>query len=79
MRPDVTVVDAAELQDDQKMLVKAARAGQLVVRLFNGDPFLFSAAATGGRRAAPRPRCPFEVVPGVPARRPPWPPTPASR
>src|SRR6185437_16181104 len=41
MGPDVTVADAAELNEDQKMLVKAARAGQLVVRLLRGDPFLF--------------------------------------
>ena len=65
MRPDVTVVDLAELSDDQKLLVKAARAGQLVVRLFSGDPFLFSVAATEAAALA-KAKVPFEVVPGVP-------------
>ena len=66
MGPDVTVADAAELNEDQKMLVKAARAGQLiVVRLFSGDPLLFSAAATEAAVLA-KAKVPFEVVPGVP-------------
>ena len=65
MRPDVTVVDAAELQDDQKLLVKAA-----------GRASSWCGCSTATRSCSPRRpprrrRCakakvPFEVVPGVP-------------
>jgi uroporphyrinogen III methyltransferase / synthase len=66
MRPDVTVADVAELSDDNKLLIKAARAGQLVVRLLRGDPFLFSAAAAEAAALA-KAKVAFEVVPGVPS------------
>jgi uroporphyrinogen III methyltransferase / synthase len=71
-RPDVEVVDGSLGDDGQplshavraRLVVKAAKGGGLVVRVLDGDPFLY---ATGSEEAA---RCakagiPFEVVPGV--------------
>jgi uroporphyrinogen III methyltransferase/synthase len=46
-------------------LVAAAQSGQLVVRLYEGDPLLDGAAADARTFAAAG--VPFEVVPGVPA------------
>jgi uroporphyrinogen III methyltransferase / synthase len=66
MKPGATLTDSAELRDDQRLLIKAARAGQLVVRLFSGDPFVFCAAAADAAACA-KAKVPFEVVPGVPA------------
>jgi uroporphyrinogen III methyltransferase/synthase len=62
----VAVSDAADAAADPGVLIAAARAGQLVVRLCPGDPLLFGqAAAEAGAcaRAAVR----LEIVPGVPA------------
>jgi uroporphyrinogen III methyltransferase / synthase len=66
LRPDATVVDAAADDQDPKLLTKAAKAGQVVLRLFSGDPFLFSSAAADAAACA-KARVPFEIVPGVPA------------
>jgi uroporphyrinogen III methyltransferase / synthase len=66
LRPDATVVDAAADDQDPKLLTKAAKAGQVVLRLFSGDPFLFSSAAVDAAACA-KARVPFEIVPGVPA------------
>ncbi len=41
LRGDATVVDPATLEQDPKLLIKAAKAGQVALRLFRGDPFLF--------------------------------------
>jgi uroporphyrinogen III methyltransferase/synthase len=61
-----SVADSAGLADDPRMAVKAARAGQSVVRLFSGDPFMFcNAAAEAGLCA--KARVPFEIVPGISA------------
>ncbi len=46
LRGDATVVDSAALEQDPKLMIKAAKAGQVALRLFGGDPFLFCAAAT---------------------------------
>src|SRR5881227_403951 len=74
-RPDAEIVavggahgDPARLGQDaiEALLVARARAGKTVVRLKNGDPFLFGRGAEEAealRRAA----VPFEVVPGVSA------------
>jgi uroporphyrinogen III methyltransferase / synthase len=65
-RPDAAVADEDALATDQRMLIKAAKAGQHVVRLMRGDPFLFGHAAAEAAACA-KARVPFEVVPGVPA------------
>lgn len=73
-RRDVELVDGSLGDDGQplshavraRLVVKAARAGGSVVRLLDGDPFLY---ATGSEEAAACARAgiPFEVVPGVSA------------
>src|ERR1700722_1904753 len=45
LKDGATLAYSAGLQDDPKMIVKAARAGQSVVRVFSGDPFMFCHAA----------------------------------
>ena len=70
--PDVEVIDAGKAPHTQHLsqeqintlLVKRARAGQRVVRLKGGDPFVFG---RGGEEALAcvRAGIPFEVVPGV--------------
>ena len=66
LRSDATVVDAAADDQDPKLLTKAAKAGQVALRLFSGDPFLFSTAAAEAAACA-KAKVPFEIVPGVPA------------
>ena len=73
-REDVEVVDGSLGDDGQplshavraRLVVKAAKGGGQVVRLLDGDPFLY---ATGSEEAAgcAKAGIPFEVVPGVPA------------
>jgi uroporphyrinogen III methyltransferase / synthase len=73
-RPDVEVVDGSVGDDGQplthamraRLVVKAAKRGGNVVRLLDGDPFLY---ATGSEEAAGcvKVGIPFEVVPGVSA------------
>ena len=64
-RPEAATADTDALAQDPRMLIKAAKAGQHVVRLFAGDPFLFGNAAAEVAACA-KARVPFEVVPGVP-------------
>ncbi len=66
VRPGAATADADALARDPRLLVKAAKAGQHVVRLFSGDPFLFGHAAAEAAVCA-KARVPFEVVPGVTA------------
>jgi uroporphyrinogen III methyltransferase/synthase len=73
-RPDVEVIDGSIGGDGQpltaamraKLVTTAAKAGSRVVRLLDGDPFLY---ATGSEEAAACAKAgvPFEVVPGVSA------------
>jgi uroporphyrinogen III methyltransferase/synthase len=62
---DAVLADSAGLRADPEMLVKAARAGQLVVRLYSGDPLLSRHAAEDVAACA-RAGVRFEIVPGVP-------------
>jgi uroporphyrinogen III methyltransferase / synthase len=66
LKDGATVADSAGLQDDPRLAVKAARAGQSVVRVFSGDPFMFCNAAPEAAACA-KAKIPFEVVPGVSA------------
>jgi uroporphyrinogen III methyltransferase/synthase len=71
-REDVEVVDGSLGDDGQplshavraRLVVRAAKSGGSVVRLLDGDPFLY---ATGSEEAAgcAKAGIPFEVVPGV--------------
>ncbi|HEV2244268.1 MAG TPA: bifunctional uroporphyrinogen-III C-methyltransferase/uroporphyrinogen-III synthase [Streptosporangiaceae bacterium] len=65
VRPEAATADADSLAQDPRLLIKAAKAGQHVVRLFGGDPFLFG-HATAEVAACAKAHVPFEVVPGVP-------------
>jgi uroporphyrinogen III methyltransferase / synthase len=64
LRDDVTIADSAALETDPKLLTKAAKAGQLALRLFSGDPFLFCNAAADAAACA-KAKVAFEIVPGV--------------
>ncbi len=66
LRPDATVVDSAAEDPDPKLLIKAAKSGQVALRLFSGDPFLFSMAVADAAACA-KAKVAFEIVPGVPA------------
>jgi uroporphyrinogen III methyltransferase / synthase len=66
LRPDAVVLDSAALDQDSRQLIKAAKAGQLALRLFSGDPFMFCDAAADAESCA-KAKVPFEVVPGVSA------------
>ena len=66
LKPGATLADSDAQLADPKLLIKAARAGQLAVRLFAGDPFMFCNAAADAAACA-KARVPFEVVPGVSA------------
>jgi uroporphyrinogen III methyltransferase/synthase len=64
IRPGAGTASSEAVAQDPKLLVKAARSGQLVVRLFAGDPFLFCHAATEAAVCA-KAKISVEVVPGV--------------
>ena len=63
---DAAVADDEALQQDPRLLIKAAKSGQLVVRLFSGDPFMFCNAAADAAACA-KAKVQFEIVPGVSA------------
>ena len=64
--PDAEVTDSQALAEDPKLLVKAAKAGQLAVRLYAGDPLLFCHAA-GDAQPCIKAGIGIEIVPGVPS------------
>jgi uroporphyrinogen III methyltransferase/synthase len=66
IRENAAVADPAGLDTDPDLLARAAREGQLVVRLTTGDPLFFgrtAAEADACARAGVR----LEIVPGLPA------------
>ena len=65
MSRDAHLADPADGAGSARTLVQAAKAGQLAVRLFGGDPMLSGAAADAA--ACARAGIRFEIVPGVPA------------
>ncbi len=64
IKPGATLADSDAQLQDPKMLIKAAKAGQLVVRLYSGDPFMFCNAAADAAACA-RAKIPFEIIPGL--------------
>jgi len=66
LRADATVLDEADPDADMKVLIKAAKSGQLVLRLYGGDPLLFGGAAADAAACA-KAKVPFEIVPGISA------------
>jgi uroporphyrinogen III methyltransferase / synthase len=64
IRADATVLDEADPDADIKVMIKAARSGQVALRLFDGDPFLFSGAAADAAACA-KAKVAFEIVPGI--------------
>ena len=64
--PDAEVTDTQALTEDPKLLVKAAKAGRLAVRLYAGDPLLFCHAA-GDAQPCIKAGIGIEIVPGVPS------------
>src|SRR5258708_5880228 len=69
VRPEAATADTDALAQDPRLLVKAARAGQHVVRLFSGDPFLFGHAGAEAA-ACSKGRVQFRGGPGVSAATP---------
>jgi len=65
LQPDAQVVEPSDAAGTARMLVQAAKAGQLAIRLHPGDPLLSGAAAEVQACAKAKTR--FEIVPGVPA------------
>ncbi|HWG64483.1 MAG TPA: bifunctional uroporphyrinogen-III C-methyltransferase/uroporphyrinogen-III synthase [Streptosporangiaceae bacterium] len=65
IRPGAQIQDAAELDADPRLLAKAAKAGQVAVALYSGDPLLYGPAAVPAAACA-KARVPFEIVPGLP-------------
>ena len=66
LKPGAILADSDAQLADPKLLTKAAKAGQLAVRLFSGDPFMFCNGAADAAACA-KARVPFEIVPGVSA------------
>jgi uroporphyrinogen III methyltransferase/synthase len=64
MKPEATLADSETQLQDPKLLIRAAKAGQLAVRLFSGDPLMFCNAAAEAAACA-KARVPFEIVPGL--------------
>jgi uroporphyrinogen III methyltransferase/synthase len=66
LSPAAVLADVADLDADPRMIVAAARAGKLVVRLYAGDPLAFAAGAQDAAACA-KAGVRFEIVPGLPA------------
>ena len=66
LAPEAELADASELDANPKLVLSAARAGKLVVRLYRGDALAFSGAAEEAAACA-KAGIRFEIVPGLPA------------
>jgi uroporphyrinogen III methyltransferase/synthase len=64
LRGGQEIADPAGLSGDARAIVRAAKAGQRVVRLYPGDPFMLSPGAEVAAACA-KAAVQFEVVPGV--------------
>ncbi len=62
---DVQVVEPTDAAGTARVLLQAAKAGRLALRLYRGDPLL--AGAVGEVQACAKAKVRFEIVPGVPA------------
>jgi uroporphyrinogen III methyltransferase / synthase len=65
IKADAQLAEPADTAGTARMLLQAAKAGRLAVRLFAGDPLLSGAA--GEAQACAKAKVRFEIVPGVPA------------
>jgi len=59
------LAEPSDVAGTARMLLQAAQAGRLAIRLFAGDPLLSGAA--GEAQACAKAKVRFEIVPGVPA------------
>jgi uroporphyrinogen III methyltransferase / synthase len=62
---EASVTEVGDLDVDPRKLVTAAKTGQLVVRLYPGDPLAFSSGADEAAACA-KAGIRFEIVPGLP-------------
>jgi uroporphyrinogen III methyltransferase / synthase len=65
LAPEAELIDASDLDANPKLVLSAARAGQLVARLYDGDALAFSGAAEEAAACA-KAGIRFEIVPGLP-------------
>ncbi len=66
LREGARVTESGDPEQDARALIKAARAGQLAVRVFSGDPFIFCRASQQADMCA-RAGVRMEIVPGISA------------
>jgi uroporphyrinogen III methyltransferase/synthase len=65
IKADVQVAEPADAAGTVRVLLQAAKAGRLALRLYAGDPLL--AGAAGEVQACAKAKVRFEIVPGVPS------------
>jgi len=65
IKADAQLAEPSDTAGTARMLVEAAKAGRLAIRLFAGDPLLGGAASEV--QACAKAKVRFEIVPGVPA------------
>jgi uroporphyrinogen III methyltransferase / synthase len=66
LRDGASVAESGDPEQDARALIKAAQAGQLAVRVFAGDPFVFCRASQQADICA-KAKVRVEIVPGVSA------------
>ena len=65
IQADAQLSEPSDTAGTARMLLQAAKAGRLAIRLFAGDPLLNGAADEA--QACAKAKVRFEIVPGVPA------------